>query len=139
MLFGIRRRTNRALGYSPAEVLFGVTLRRPGEWAVDENVPLPNPTAIREEAKNHQRKYLLQNETASPKSRHRFHAGQQVLIKNHNLSNKCKRLYAGFGKKWIGPVTVMEEIGSDVYSVIEANGALTTVHSDHMTPFFKSD
>ena len=134
ILFTLYRRTNRAISNSPAEMVFGFQIRRPEEWneAQPSNNSAQNHHGIREAAKRSQNTYIAQIKGAAATSKHAFIAGSQVLVKNHPLSQKINKKYAGFCEKWNGLYIVKEEISPDVYVLIDEKGTESTVHSDQL-------
>jgi hypothetical protein len=131
VLFCLRRRVNRALGHSPAQMLFGVTIRRPGEWDSQTLSP-PSVAQLREDAKIRQSRYVETIKDSGIESGNLYQIGQSVLVKNHPLSNKSERKNAGFCPRWLGPFTIQEEIAPDVYTVTNEEGTEKTVHADQI-------
>ena len=93
--FGLLRRQNAATGYIPSYLLFGKTIPLPGEWRL---MPLiqslqsadqdSNRKRREEEANYHQHQY--QEKYAGGPTEPRYAAGDWVLTKNHQLSNKAE-------------------------------------------------
>ena len=115
ILFTLRKRQNRALGYSPSEMVFGFNIRRPGKW-LEREATLPDVTTIREAAKNHQQKYRAQIKDVLAAGQQHYTVGQLVLQRMHPLSKRSRKQYSGFEEKWSGPGTITGILGPDMYN-----------------------
>nr|CAD7405830.1 unnamed protein product [Timema cristinae] len=116
ILFTLRCRRNEATGMTPSQLLYGHTLRRPGEWRfsnIDHQDGLKDPRALddpinsaqqrQEKARIHQKHYQ-QRYTQEPKRKStQFNRLDQVMVKTQHLSNAVEGFHAGFAPKWDGP------------------------------------
>ncbi|XP_039291203.1 uncharacterized protein LOC120352927 [Nilaparvata lugens] len=117
VLFTLRNRQNTATRYSPSQILFGQTLPRPGEWShwpknqlephKDHiNQRLHTLTAIKREAVLNQENYLNWKRDPIAETQPRYQIGDQVLTRNHQLSNKAQKFHTCLAPRWKGPYTV---------------------------------
>lgn len=115
--------TNSTTKFSPAEILFGRRLQCPNDWPdnsitnkvldpesegvkrINENISIVNK--VREEA--------AKRSTKPVKNGRKLQVGQEVWIKSHLLSKASNQITASLGVKWLGPYTVVEHVGANVY------------------------
>ncbi|XP_023312444.1 uncharacterized protein K02A2.6-like [Anoplophora glabripennis] len=123
-LFALHCRTNAATGTSPAVLMFGQPIRRPGEWTMPVEVrPLVEPHNERiARPKRRQEVYQRQLCLEPREASRRYQVGDLLLT----------RMRPGnppFAPKWSGPHRVMEVLGDGVY-VVDQNDNAQLIHID---------
>jgi transposase len=97
IVFNMRRRRNAATGQTPAKLLLGRNLARPGE--TPESSPLQLPLRI-EAAREHQARYGPQRPPRGPDL---LHVGDLVYVRNHEVSKAAEKWNAGLAPRWADP------------------------------------
>ena len=119
LLFGLRRRRNAATGCTPAHLLMGREILRPGEWALrpaNDAQAAHVPFEEREnQARENQKQYQLRY-TGAPAAP-AFEIGDWVYALNHRLSNKAEGYNADLAPKPTGPYRVVGAASTDVFWV----------------------
>lgn len=109
-LFNVRSRRNAATRETPAALLLGYELPRPGEWFLEGPQDGQQPAAGRAErrrrAHRNEHRYRQRYAGAVPPPR-RFLPRQLVMERAH--------VATPFGPRWIGPHMVIEEAGPTTY------------------------
>ena len=130
-LLGLRCCWKEDLQASPAEMLYGTTLRLPGEFFVSESIPA-DPRAFVGKLRS-----LFQQIRAVPASMHaKYRAFQHdqldtcthVFLRNDAVRKPLQPPYTG-------PHEVMERISNKVYK-IKVNGTERTVSTDGLKPAY---
>ena len=121
ILFHLRTRRNAATGVTPAQVMIGRELMRPGDWELDSMRPQDKPN---DEIIAHQRHY--QQRYARP-THQQYKEGQMVYIKAHHLSNAAAKFSAGLALKWEGPYPILRRVSDAIY-IIDRRGVEAKVH-----------
>lgn len=139
VLFTLRTRTNQTTKYSPAELLLGIPLIKPGEWSLksacqptNENPPLQ--IEIRHQARENQSLAIQHRGKNSTKSPPALPIKSLVLVKSHALSDASKKFHAGFQPKWNGPFEIAAQDTADIYMVL-VDGTEVKVHRDQLKPY----
>lgn len=128
-LFQMRTRKNAATGMSPAEVLMGRNLLRPGAWRFEESASTIDRAKRIADAKQQQNKYIKQYSVQVPDESKNPNTGDPILSKTHHLSNAAEYFHAGFAPKWEGPYTVVAQEG-DVYTIDRGGEAVKYLGSE---------
>lgn len=113
-LFNIRCRRNEATQHTPATLLLGYDLRRPGEWLIGR--PDPDEPVDREEKRQkhvqeahmNEHRYRQRYAGGTPPPI-RFTPGQKVMERIRMKGTKP------FEPRWSGPHTIIEEAGENTY------------------------
>ncbi len=134
ILYQLRNRRNAATGLTPAELLMGRVLSRPGDWRIPQ-AKNPPPTLQERTAAalasqgQYQQKYAKAQTPACG-----FKVGDLVHIRNHPLSKAAEGFHAGFAQKWEGPYRVTHQLSSDIF-MVDKDGSPTKVYSKELQPF----
>ena len=138
ILFNLQNRRNAATGKTPSQVLFGQSLKKPGEWAFPETkskIPQPRSEDPQEQIRNHQDTYLQKKYHPRSSQPPRFKVGDRVFIRNHVLSDKERGINAGLAPKWHGPFPIMSQLGGEVY-LLQLENRRTKIDGTQMRPFY---
>ncbi|CAB0030668.1 unnamed protein product [Trichogramma brassicae] len=131
VLYNMRCRQNAATGHSPAYILFGKELNRPGDWKLTPN-PSDDWKERVEQARQAQNKY--QKKYATTKTdKADYSPGDLVYAKAHQLSSAPDKYHSGFGKKWEGPFQIIAQLSEDVFT-LNKPGNETKTHRLKMKP-----
>lgn len=111
ILFQLRVRRNEATQFSPAELMMGRKLPRPGDWDLINslNSVTTNNEERRLQAVGNTRRYQSQYTTRANRSRqeHSFHVNDIVRRRNHPQSQAGTYFHAGFAPKYVGPYKII--------------------------------
>ncbi|XP_063217260.1 uncharacterized protein LOC134528021 [Bacillus rossius redtenbacheri] len=121
LLYCLRRRTNAATGYLPAQLVQGQNLALPGECQVFVAATegelgeafRTELSVMREQARQHQEAYIRKTMP-------------------HHLSSKAKDFKAGFAPKWSEPRQVIRKFGPTTYLVQMPSGRPAKIHRDDL-------
>ena len=130
ILLGIRSAVKTDLDTSPAELVYGTTLRMPGEFIDASTTPLPNPTEYARRLSEHMSKLR----PVSPRRQN------QVSYVDGRL-NHCTHVYVrvdalrrSLQPPYEGPFRVIQR--TDKTFTIERNGRRDTVSIDRLKPAY---
>jgi transposase InsO family protein len=140
--FCLRDRKNEATLFSPAQLLLGRELLRPGDWGMYNQDKGNGSTLVQWHEDNVERRRLVVEEATQNATRYRtartgfatedsvLEVDDSVMVTNHPLSNAEEGLHAGFEPKWIGPFSITRRIGHGVYTIdrIGPRGGDTKYH-----------
>jgi len=143
----LRNRKNEATGFSPAELIFSYTPKKPGEWAharEEETTNLPAMDWINSKKERAQlQKESLQTKhtkrkppSKSPKQRP-LEEGDKVLIRNRMLSRAIDNVCAGLNPRWQGPFTISRRVTNNIYILKEGTKEERKVHSKDLKRFYE--
>lgn len=123
LLFGLRRRRNAATGFTPAKLMFGRQIRRPGEWDLPLDLePKQDEELQSREKKAYQHQTQYQRRYAGPLNEPPFKVGDLVLAKNTRLSNAAERYNARLAPIRTGPYPVLEIVSPGVLWIQKEDG-----------------
>lgn len=127
ILFSMRNSAHVGLKFSPSQILFGRSLRHPGDIdGLEEEVDEESYAQMRatsskatintvlENARKYQERYAGTGTTHIP-------VGQEVYIRNHILSDAIAGVTSSFSPKWISGYKVQDDLGSNVYLCVNIN------------------
>ncbi|XP_051155402.1 uncharacterized protein LOC127277975 [Leptopilina boulardi] len=123
LLFGLRRRRNAATGVTPAHLVFGREIRRPGEWQLQYGSAPEQQTPVQQReaaAYKHQTQY--QKRYAGVNTEPPFKVGDLVYAKNTRLSNAAERYNARLAPTRTGPYPVQEIVSPGVLWIQKEDG-----------------
>ncbi|CAB0035522.1 unnamed protein product, partial [Trichogramma brassicae] len=132
VLYDLRCQKNAATGVTPAHLLLGKELSRPGDWKLQLKA-----TAIEErhlrvtQAQLQQAKYQAKYASVA-QNKVPIKSGDLVYTKTHPLSNAAERYHAGFEAKWEGPFAVTDQLSEDVF-VLDKYGSPTKTHRSELS------
>ncbi|XP_071055161.1 uncharacterized protein [Onthophagus taurus] len=133
-LFDIRSRRNAATKQTPALLLLGYELRKPGEWFAEDPAPnqAPNGEERRQErirrAHINEHRYRQRYAGEVP-PRIQFTPGDKVMERSHKIPLKP------FAPRWNGPHIIISAAGTNTYWVRRFNTAeATKVHVNDLRP-----
>ncbi|KAJ8913356.1 hypothetical protein NQ315_008746 [Exocentrus adspersus] len=124
----LRTRQNRATGCTPAKVLYGLEIAKPGQWQV------PNFANQRQEPERQirvirarqldfiQKTYPNQNRISNPT----FQVGDLILVREYNPEHPVVSI-------WVGPYPIAVKHSEVVYE-IDKNGRQFRYHLDQLRP-----
>ncbi|XP_023311747.1 uncharacterized protein K02A2.6-like [Anoplophora glabripennis] len=125
-LFALRTRTNAATGASPAMLLFGQNIRRPGDWVIPEAArPPPEPRNERLARARRRQEVYQRNLFPEPREAPRHYQRGDLVLTKTRPGNPP------FAPKWSGPYPIVEVLGDGVY-VVDQNGNAQPIHVDDL-------
>lgn len=138
ILFNLRDRRNEATRFSPAELMFGQPMRRPGDWAGVRRQEMQSSLLDQLRGKQ-QRLSNMQEQAASNQQQYQdkykkepgnitIQPGSMVMVATHYLSNAEEKFHAGFAPKAKGPFQVVEQVSSTVFYVDTGLKKPTMIH-----------
>ena len=137
--FSLRNRWNESTGRTPAELMYGRELMRPGEWIISQEEKKDDVEEVREEARKKALEKRKEFCTRRNKENVRngkmtnFEVGNLVLVKEHKLSNAAGDVVAGFCPKYSSPKKIIEKISEDVFLIQNKQPKrLVKVHRDDL-------
>uniref|UniRef100_A0ABD2XQC3 RNA-directed DNA polymerase n=1 Tax=Trichogramma kaykai TaxID=54128 RepID=A0ABD2XQC3_9HYME len=133
VLYDLRCRRNAATGQTPAYILFGKELNRPGDWKLTPNSSITDNWKERvEQTRKAQTRYQKKYATTET-NKADYSLGDLVYTKAHHLSSAPDKWHAGFGKKWEGPFQVIAQVSEDVF-ILNKNESETKTHRSEIKP-----
>ncbi|KAL7291774.1 hypothetical protein TKK_0014559 [Trichogramma kaykai] len=133
VLYDLRCRKNAATGVTPAHLLLGKELSRPGDWKLQLRAPAITERHLRvAQAQLQQAKYQAKYASVAP-NKFPIKPGDLVYAKTHPLSNAAERYHAGFEAKWEGPFAVTNQLSEDVFE-LDKHGSSTKTHRSELRP-----
>uniref|UniRef100_A0ABD2WGU9 RNA-directed DNA polymerase n=1 Tax=Trichogramma kaykai TaxID=54128 RepID=A0ABD2WGU9_9HYME len=133
VLYDLRCRKNAATGVTPAHLLLGKELSRPGDWKLQLRAPAITERHLRvAQAQLQQAKYQAKYASVAP-NKFPIKPGDLVYAKTHPLSNAAERYHAGFEAKWEGPFAVTNQLSEDVFE-LDKHGNSTKTHRSELRP-----
>lgn len=126
-LYHLRSRKNASTGQSPAAMVLGRELPRPGEWALPAGTLDENPEDAQRllaDVQRHQARYRERYLHRRPPV-HRYQPGDQVFIK--------RDFPEAFGTKY-EPGVIKYNLGRNVYRVEFSDGRYKKLHVDRIRP-----
>ncbi len=139
ILFSLRNRCNNTTKFPPALLLYGTSLKKPGQW---QRQKLGTPPALTIEEIRDQAIKSQSAKTARifnlPETKKRppvINTSDQILVKGHALSDASKKYHAGFASKWVGPLTVLNERSPNIFDIQGDIGTVTSVHRDQIKKY----
>ncbi|XP_023245066.1 uncharacterized protein K02A2.6-like [Copidosoma floridanum] len=133
VLLGLRTAYKEDLQASPAEMLYGTTLRVPGDFFATESQPVANPATFVEGLRR-----LAQSIKAAPASRHAAENAPFFFKDLRTCSHVFKRVDAirkPLQPPYTGPHRVIRRVDDKTY-VINVNGSHRTVFTDALKPAY---
>ncbi|KAI5724686.1 hypothetical protein M8J77_005959 [Diaphorina citri] len=118
ILFSIRNSVCQSTKLSPAEILFGTTLRHPHDPVNDEPLSQAEVATQRKKKKLEMIERVRSDQTKNSKVRQeivQLQPGQLVYIKNTALSSAIDAITSSLTARWIGPYKVIRKLGVNVY------------------------
>jgi predicted aspartyl protease/transposase InsO family protein len=120
IMYDLRCRRNAATGFSPAEVLWGFPICRPGHFSNPLRTELDDEVRLDREEMNaavsaNQAAYFRRRGTEPTTGPLTFETGDRVYTKEH--PKKRPGACAGLDAKWSGPHTVIMKVGQTQYFV----------------------
>ncbi|CAB0041804.1 unnamed protein product [Trichogramma brassicae] len=133
VLYNMRCRQNAATGHSPAYVLFGKELHRPGDWRLTPDIGTTDEWKYRVKEVRHAQEKYQQRYAVANEDKIVYNPGDSVYTKAHHLSSAPNHFHAGFASKWDGPFQILAQLSEDIFT-INKNGNPTKTHRLEMKP-----
>ncbi|XP_015608279.1 uncharacterized protein K02A2.6-like [Cephus cinctus] len=133
ILFNLRRRQNAATGRTPAEVLLGKNLQRPGDWRLrnthdhkeEDRQPYQQEAQVQQQ--RYQKRY--KGEIKPPT----YQPGDWVYLREHPLSNAAEGFNAGFAPRQSGPYQILTHLSGGTFTIAKRGQAIK-VHEKLLRP-----
>lgn len=126
-LFHTRSRRNAATGLSPAAVLLGRELPRPGEWKLNTDVlelDAERSRALREEIHEKQHQYRANYHRNKDRRSREYEIGTEVYARTHPRGP--------FAPRYEGPARIAVRLGQYTYRIEFPDGRYRKVHIDQL-------
>ncbi|XP_063218673.1 uncharacterized protein K02A2.6-like [Bacillus rossius redtenbacheri] len=140
LLYYLRRQTNAATGYSPAELVQGQNLALPsvcrvaaaateGEMGEALRIEL---SVMQDQARQRQEAYVQKTTPVAGRPSPPLEPGDMVHVRQHHLSSKAKNFNVGLAPKWSEPRQVIRKFGPTSYLVRTPSGQPAKIHRDDL-------